>query len=89
MTTCVRDLVVGNERGIHGRVATRLAEVASEFAVVLQISRAEETVECSSILDVLSLALVQGSEISVQAVGEQAEAALAAAAELITAQEDP
>ncbi|WP_306546868.1 HPr family phosphocarrier protein [Desulfobulbus sp.] len=89
MTTCASDLVVGNERGIHGRVATRLAEVASEFAVVLQIRRAEETVECSSILDVLSLALVQGSEISVQAVGEQAEAAMAAAAELITAQEDP
>jgi phosphotransferase system HPr (HPr) family protein len=89
MTTLARELAVGNERGVHGRVATRLAEIAAEFAVELRIQRGEERAECSSILDVLSLALVQDTEICLQATGERAEGALAAAAEVITAHEDP
>jgi phosphotransferase system HPr (HPr) family protein len=89
MNTLARDLAVGNERGVHGRVATRLAEIASEFEVELWIQRGEERAECSSILDVLSLALVQNTEICLQVKGKRAEAALAAAAEVITAHEDP
>lgn len=89
MTTLACELAVGNERGVHGRVATRLAEIASEFAVELWIHQGEEHVECSSILDVLALALVQDTEICLQVKGERAEAALAAAAEVITAHEDP
>lgn len=89
MVPC-RHLIVGNERGIHGRVATRLAEIARECDVVLVISRAGgEAVDCSSILDVLSMALVKGTEISMQAEGARAETALSAAADVIIAQDDP
>jgi len=83
------DLIVGNERGVHGRVATRLAEIAAGHGVVLRIRRGEEMAECSSILDVLALALGQGTAITLLAEGAQAEAALTAAATLITAQDDP
>jgi phosphotransferase system HPr (HPr) family protein len=82
-------LIVGNERGVHGRVATRLAEIAAEYGVVLHVCRGEEIVECTSILDVLALALVQGTTISVLAEGLRAEAALAAAAHLILSQDNP
>ncbi len=82
-------LSVGNQRGVHGRVATRLAEIAAEYGVVLQIIRGEETVECSSILDVLALALVQGTEISLRASGEKAREALQAAQAVITSQDEP
>lgn len=83
---CLR---VGNERGIHGRVATRLAEIAAEYRVSLEISRGEETVDCSSILDVLALALVQETEICLRAGGEQATAALQAALAVVTEQDAP
>lgn len=83
------NLAVGNQRGVHGRVATRLAEIAAEYGVILQIIKGEETVECSSILDVLALALVQGTEISLRACGEKAEAALQAAQIVIASQDEP
>jgi phosphotransferase system HPr (HPr) family protein len=82
-------LIVGNERGVHGRVAKRLAEIAAEFGVIVHIRRGEEIVECSSILDVLALALVQGTAITVLVEGAQADAALASAASLLTTPDDP
>jgi phosphocarrier protein HPr len=82
-------LTVGNKRGVHGRVATRLAEIAAEYDVIMQVKRGRESADCSSILDILALALVEGTTISLLAEGESAETALAAAADLINAQDDP
>lgn len=62
--------------GVHGRVAVNLAEVAKESNVDLHIISGNKEVNCNSILELLSLALVQGSRISVRAEGEQAEKAL-------------
>lgn len=82
-------LVVGNKRGVHGRVATRLAEIASDYAVQVRIRRGEQWVDGSSILDVLALALVEGTEIQLAVAGERAGEALAAATSLLAAQDDP
>ena len=64
--------------GIHGRVAVNLAEVAKENKVELQISSGGRQVNCNSILELLSLALVQGSRITVRAEGDRAANALRA-----------
>lgn len=80
---------VGNQRGIHGRIATRLAEIARDHEVALSISRNMESADCASILDVLALALVQGTEVILVAEGLRGEAALRAASDLLTAPEDP
>jgi phosphotransferase system HPr (HPr) family protein len=64
--------------GVHGRVAVTLAEVARDNNVDLQIESGDRQVNCSSILELLSLALVQGSRITVRVEGEQAERALRA-----------
>ena len=76
-------LVVGNAKGVHSRVAMRLAEILAEYAVTLQIIRGDETADCASILDVLALALVQGTEIELQASGEKAGQALLAAQKVV------
>ena len=81
-------VIVGNTRGVHGRVATRLAEIAANYQVCLTLTRDAETVDCASILDVLALALVQGTAITLRAEGEQAGAALAVAREVLTGQDD-
>ncbi|WP_310600703.1 HPr family phosphocarrier protein [Desulfobulbus sp.] len=81
-------VLVGNERGVHGRVATRLAGIAASHGVRLFLCHGEDRVECSSILDVLSLALARGTAVGLVAEGPQAERALAAAAEIINAQDD-
>lgn len=69
--------------GIHGRVAVHLAEIAKTNKVDLQIRYGKQQVNCSSILELLSLALVHGSQISVRAEGEQAEKALLAVRNLL------
>lgn len=84
-----RVLQVGNERGIHSRVATRLAEIARKYDVVLSIHREEESVDCSSILDVLAMGLSHQTEILVTAQGQRSTTALEAAVRVLTARHDP
>ncbi len=81
-------VTVGNTRGVHGRVATRLAEIAADHQVCLTLTRDGEMVDCASILDVLALALVQGTVITLRAEGEQAGAALVVAREVLMGQDD-
>lgn len=89
MKPAICTLIVGNERGIHGRVATALAEIAARYRVRLEIIKDGDRADCASILDVLALALVQGTPLRVQAEGELAEVALQAVEQLLTALDDP
>lgn len=88
MSQVQQELIVGAARGVHGRVATRLAEVAARYGVMLLIRRGDEVVDCSSILDVLALALTMGSEICLTAEGDQAKDAMAAAMQLLIAEDE-
>lgn len=89
MSRGARTLIVGNERGVHGRVATALAEIAVRYQVRLFIEKGKECADCSSILDVLALALVQGTQLRVEAEGVRAEEALQDVERLLTAKDDP
>lgn len=89
MNQCSCTLIVGNERGIHSRIATRLAAIATNYEVQLVMSNGKEEADCSMILDVLALGVVQGATLQVQAKGKNAPAALLAAEQLLTAQDDP
>ena len=82
-------VTVGNIRGVHGRVAARLASVAADFRICLLVTREEETVDCSSVLDVLAMALVQGTEVRLAVEGENPGDALNAAIGILTSQDDP
>ena len=82
-------VTVGNVRGVHGRVAARLAEIAADLRVSLLVTREEETVDCSSVLDVLAMALVHGTEVRLAVEGESAGNALNTAISILTSQDDP
>jgi len=69
--------------GLHGRVAVNLAEIALDKKVDLLISAGGRQVNCSSILELLSLGLAQGSQIKVRVEGEQAPAAMQAVRDLL------
>lgn len=89
MTQCSGFVIVGNERGIHSRIATRLAEIAAHHNVHLTIRRDRETADCAMILDVLALGMVLGDKLEVVVQGEAATDALLAVEQLLTAKEDP
>lgn len=91
MKVLEQEVTVTNQRGVHSRVATGLAIIAREHGVELQIINGAHRIDCTSILDVLGMALVCGSRIRlrVKGVAAEAESALAAAQRILTDQDEP
>lgn len=80
---------VANAKGVHGRVATRLAEIALQYEVEIRLVYQGREADCASILDVLSMALVKGSVVEVRLIGGRSEAALQVVGDVLTAEKDP
>lgn len=80
---------VHNPRGLHCRVANRMAEIVAAFDARVQLIALEEIADCSAILDVLSLGLAWNSQVCLTARGPDAEKVLAALSDLLSQTEDP
>lgn len=80
MIVLEKNIVVQNQRGIHGRVAARLAQIADRHKVALHIIHNGERIDCSSILDVLSMAFVYRTRFTIRVEGETRKAVKALAA---------
>lgn len=72
-----------NRLGLHARAATQLVNVASRFASEIWIRLGDRRINGKSIMGVLTLAATQGSEVLIEADGEDAEEAIDAVVELI------
>ncbi|MFU2210413.1 HPr family phosphocarrier protein [Solidesulfovibrio sp. C21] len=72
-----------NEQGLHARPAAKLAQEAQKFPCAISLSMGGETVDAKSILDILTLAAGNGTELELRASGPEAEAALVSLATLI------
>ena len=72
-----------NKLGPHARAATQLVNTASRFRSGIWISHRDRRVNGKSIMGVLTLAATTGSEVLVEAEGEDAEAAIEAVVALI------
>ena len=78
-----RDFVISNRLGLHARPSAQLTQTASRFASDIHISRNGRRVNAKSIMGVMMLAAGQGSTVTVEAEGEDAEKALQAIGQLI------
>ena len=74
--TLSRELTVINKLGLHARAAAKLVTLASSFEADIQLQKAGREVNGKSIMGVLMLAAAQGSQVQVQACGEDAAEAL-------------
>ena len=72
-----------NKLGLHARAAAKLTQVADGFAAEVWLSRNGRRVNAKSIMGVMMLAAGQGSIVTIEADGEDAEQALAAVVRLI------
>jgi phosphocarrier protein HPr len=72
-----------NERGLHARAASVFVNVASEFESVIRVEKDGRKVDGRSILGILSLLGVRGSQIEVTAEGDDAEEAIATLRKLV------
>ncbi len=70
--------VVLNDKGLHTRPSTELVKCAANFDAQIFLSYRNYEVNAKSILGILMLAAERGAKIVVEAVGEDAESAIAA-----------
>ena len=72
-----KKLTIGAPDGLHARPAGDLAKLVKSFVgTQVTISTAGRTVNASSILSILSLALKKGTEVEITAVGPDEDRAL-------------
>jgi phosphocarrier protein len=78
-----REVTIVNKLGLHARAAAKLVTVASGFGAEIKLRRGEREVNGKSIMGVMMLAASQGTQIELQAEGDDADPALDALERLI------
>ncbi|WP_024327805.1 HPr family phosphocarrier protein [Thioalkalivibrio sp. AKL19] len=78
-----RVVPIVNRLGMHARAAAKFVSLASQYAADVTVSRNQQEVNGKSIMGVMMLAAAQGSEITIEAEGEDASEALDALTELV------
>ena len=78
-----KDVTVQNQVGLHARPATFFIQKANEFKSSIWIEKDERRVNAKSLLGVLSLGIVGGTEIKIIADGTDEEAAVNGLVELV------
>ncbi len=77
-----RVLVVNIPQGIHARPANLIVRRLQAFQAKIEFVKDNQRVDGKSILDLLTLAAEQGTQLEMQASGPDAQAAVAAIAEV-------
>lgn len=72
------ELLITNKLGLHARASAKLTQVASGFAAEVWLTRNGRRVNAKSIMGVMMLAAGKGAALTVEAVGEDAQAAIEA-----------
>jgi phosphocarrier protein HPr len=76
-------VVITNELGMHARAATKFVQLAARYPCEVFVEKDGQSVNGKSIMGVLMLVAAMGSEITIVARGEQAEACATALAQLV------
>ncbi len=75
--TVQRELEVRNQYGIHARPAALLVKAAGRFGAEIFLGIGDNEVSAKSIMGLLTLEGRRGAQLTVRAVGEDAEEAVA------------
>jgi len=58
-----REVIIVNELGLHARSAGKIAKIAQNAQSTIWLTKNNEKVDASSIIDILTLACAKGSKI--------------------------
>ncbi len=79
----VKDVTVQNQVGLHARPATFFIQKANEFKSSIWVEKEERRVNAKSLLGVLSLGIMGGTDIRIIAGGADEEEAVTALVALV------
>ena len=77
------NITISNKLGLHARASAKLTKVASGFRSEIFVSRGDRRVNAKSIMGVMMLAAAMGTEIEIDAAGDDEQAAVDALVGLI------
>ena len=80
---CVKEVLVENQVGLHARPATFFIQKANEFKSSIWVEKEERRVNAKSLLGVLSLGIVGGTNIKIMADGADEEDAVEGLVQLV------
>ena len=80
----IKTAVINNEVGLHARPATFFIQKANEFKSSIWVEKDHRRVNAKSLVGVLSMGIVQGTEITIVAEGPDEVVAADSLAELIS-----
>ena len=78
-----KDVMVQNQVGLHAKPATFFIQKANEFRSSIWIEKEERRVNAKSLLGILSLGIIGGTQIKIIADGADEQAAVNALVELV------
>lgn len=79
----VKKVMITNPQGFHMRPMAAFAQLAARFQSSVKVSREGQSVNGKSILDLMLLAAAQGSELTLEVAGTDAQDALDALVNLL------
>ena len=78
-----KEVVVLNSVGLHARPATFFIQKTNEFKSSIWVEKGDRRINAKSLLGILSLGIIKGSEIKIVADGVDEEAAVSSLVNLI------
>ncbi len=82
-----REATVGPEEGLHARPAAQFVKTAKRFSSEIVVSKGEREANAKSSLKIMTLGARKGDKLTIRAEGDDAEEAVDALVELISADE--
>jgi phosphocarrier protein len=88
MALITKKVTVKNKQGLHARPAALFVQIANKFDSRITVRRDKEEVNGKSIMGILMLGAEKGSEIIIEAEGEDAQAALSELERIVLSEEE-
>lgn len=82
-----KKVTVKSKQGLHARPAALFVQLANKFESAITVKKGKETVNGKSIMGILMLAAGHDSQITIEANGDDAEAAIAELEKLVNTDE--
>lgn len=73
-----KTIMIKSTAGLHAELAAKIVQTASKYDVDIRLVYAHVTIDAKSILGLMSLAVPQGENVKLVAIGEKAAQAIAA-----------
>jgi len=80
-----RETVIGAEEGLHARPAAQLVKTAKQFSSEIVVLKGEREANAKSSLKIMTLGARKGDKVTIRAEGDDAEEAVEALIELVSA----